>query len=159
MNRQRVVRLLRIGWLVICCVPCLLLITLWVRSYSWSDLLGARISKTPIELISAEGRLKITRAKEMSAQYERRSSSFKTDQSQAHALAHHIRGFNNVWGIGIVRSRNPAILLPYWLLVVIVGVVSLAASRIRWSAQFSMRAMLVTMTLVAIASLLITWLL
>ena len=157
MNQLLAIRLLRIGWLVICSIPCLLLIALWVRSYSSSDLLGGRISKTPIEIISVEGRLKITRAEEAPAQFERKSASFKADQSQAQVLSRHVQSFYNVWGIGFVRSRNPAVLLPYWLLVVIAAVVGLAASRIRWSGQFSMRTMLITMTAVAILAALFAW--
>ena len=141
---------LRSGWVVLCFVPTLLIIAMWLRSYWRSDLVRTRIATKPVEIISTPGRVKITRSEGVAGQFDL-LATYSTDQSVAQALRSHVERFDNFCGLGLVRGRNPAVLLPYWLFVLIVGVISISFARIRWSNRFSMRAIMVTTTVAAIA--------
>jgi hypothetical protein len=159
-----------------CFVPCLLLIALWVRSYWWSDLLHGHAKQSPIEIISSEGRLKITRVQQVlgfvAPQYSRRGPQgpgfvaqqyagwlcFADDSSEAQTMASHIRSFPTWSGIGIVPRHHRAVLAPYWLVVVLATGVGVALSRVRWSNRFGMRTLLLTMTFVAVVLGLVMWL-
>lgn len=103
--------------------------------------------------------MKITRAKEGAANFNVRLATFKTDDSQGQTLSRHLERFDNTLGLGLVNSGNPAFLLPYWLLTILVATTCCAVSTIRWSGQFSMRTMLIATAVVAIGSLLTAWLL
>jgi hypothetical protein len=149
-SNARLIRWLRIGWVVLCFVPTLSLVVLWVRSYWSSDLIRTHISTKPLEIISTPGRVKITRSEGVSGQFAT-LATYSNGESVAQSLISHVERFKNIWGLGVVRGRNAAALLPYWLFVLIVGTISFGLARIRWSNRFSMRTIMITTTLVAIA--------
>jgi hypothetical protein len=141
---------LRLGWVVFCFVPTLFVIALWARSYWRTDLFRTRIATKPLEFISTPGRVKITRSEGVSGQFDL-LNTYANNESMGESLRSHVERFPNLWGIGWVRGQNPAILLPYWLFVLIVAANSCALARIRWSNRFSMRAIIVTTTVTACA--------
>lgn len=169
-------RCLRCVWIALCFVPMLLVIGLWVRSYWWSDLLHGHAQQSPIEIISSEGRLKITRVQAAPGlavpQYTGRRQqapgfvvqqyvgwqSFADDSSQAQTMTSHVRSFSTWAGIGIVPRHHRAVLAPYWLVMLIAGGVGVALTRVKWSNRYTIRTLLFTMTFVAIVLGLVMWL-
>src|SRR4029079_3004746 len=107
MSNRWVARFLRVCWIGLCFVPCLLVIALWVRSYWWSDLLRGHAKKSPIEIISSEGRLKITRGQQapgiagIAGHYDA-WQPFDDGRNEAQTMASHVRSFKTWAGIGIV---------------------------------------------------------
>jgi hypothetical protein len=109
-----------------------------------------RIATKPVEFISTPGRVKITRSEGVSGQFDV-LTTYSTDESVAQALRSHVERFNDLWGLGVVRGHNPAVLLPHWLFVLIVGMISFGLARIRWSRRFSMQTIMITTTVSAVA--------
>jgi hypothetical protein len=124
---------LRFGWIVVCFVPMLLAIGLWVRSYRWSDLVHGSAQNSPMEIISSEGRLKITRVQRLPGILKQYDGwrCFEDSRSEAQTMAQHVRSFRTWAGIGIVPLPHRAVLAPYWLVMLMAGGVGIALTRVQ----------------------------
>jgi hypothetical protein len=148
MNRPRAVRLLRIGWSAVCVIACLLLIALWVRSYSsfgqivgpvWEDnyFLYQSLRGRALFEISNNPNIEALLGREWTwATLELRSIA--TYRLSAESTFSQVR-----------------VVIPFWTLVVSLFMFA-TAPWIRW--RFSLRTLLITITLVAVVLGLIVWL-
>jgi hypothetical protein len=146
-------RKLRIAWLVGCGVLCLLLIVLWVRSYSAQGLKSLRstsVTQREYVLSSADGKLAIW------------TVTWRVSPGGLVMLesASATRGAKVILSaLGFEWTQSPtgfAVAMPYWLPVAITG--SLAgAPYIRSCRRFSLHTLLIGMTVVAVAVAMIAW--
>ena len=144
-------RKLRIAFSVTCGIVCLLLIALWVRSYSWGDMLSGPISQSRLlRFSSGQGVLLLNLQHDQRASQTVRGwrlqhlSMRKMEQLQAQAKA---RGAPvsvavKKWGLSDHVLRTP-----HWLPVVLSGALG-AAPWVGW--RFSLRTLLTVTTLVAV---------
>jgi hypothetical protein len=151
-------RYLRIAWSVGCGILCLLLIALWVRSYSWEDFLSWRIvGRIYVNGISHEGRLKI------SAQYFRDSVRTLESELPPSFLYSRADNFSNIelnWTLIARSTPTPTTGFggPYWFITLVATFCAIAPwlpprtlagqPWLRWS--FSLRTLLIAMTLAAV---------
>jgi hypothetical protein len=143
-------RKLRIAWSVGCGIAAVLVIGLWVRSYSRADSLVITITKTyQLELQSVPGRCVgfITYAPSRPIKGFARNAS-APPEGAAHTFQHH----------GIVGG-DPSMQtawVAHWLIVLICALVGVAPWGRRF--RFSLRTLLIATTLIAVVLGLIVWL-
>lgn len=148
-------RKLRIAFSVVCGTACLLLITLWVRSYWWADAFSFPItSKYLLGVGSAQGGMTAIKSEYVPGYY---NSSWQIDHestadpSIAEVYRPHNRpGFHGVLGLGIIDSAPFLVIcVPHWCLLgaaIAIG----TAPWIRWTKRFSLRTLLIVMTVIAV---------
>jgi hypothetical protein len=152
-------RYLRITWTVFCGIACVLLIVLWVRSYWWTDLIfeevvvpQTRFRSQTISLSNGFGVLAI--ARQLGGLWPPR-----------HGWQHitsKVTAADDKWKQSIVRSsfiwENSAIgfhiRVPHWSLVLILGSIGVLSWFPR---RFTLRALLIATTLVAVVLGVIAW--
>ena len=152
MNRPRLVRALQITWSVACGIACLLLCLLWVRSYWVWDNLGT--AKTPIthEAISIDGR--VIYAMQGAVNKDQREWYHL---SQPSAPMSPFR-FPSYLGFYVEVSRLRWVLsMPYWFLAALATTLSIFAWT-NWCRRFSLRTLLIALTLVGLGLGLVAWL-
>jgi hypothetical protein len=144
-------RKLRIAFSVACGIACLLLIVLWVRSYSQADMLRGPVSQSrQIGFSSALGVLLLQWRHDPSAREAIRGwrlqhiSMVKMEQLRARAKARGapMLGAVKKWGLS-----DHAVRTPHWFPVVLSGALG-AAPWLRW--RFSLRSLLIAMTVAAV---------
>ena len=128
-------RYLKIAVSVICLMACVLLIVLWVRSYTWEDstcfLPGHIIASLQGKLIVDGG------------------ANYTYVNDEVFVSRHLTFDISSISTDGIVATpTGSGISIPYWFPVVLTTALS-AAPWIRWSWRFSLRTLLITMTLIA----------
>ena len=139
-------RKLRIAFSGVYGILCLLLIALWVRSYSFNDILEKKTRSQLLQIHSGNGRLGFC---QINPSRSRRipASSFAVlleELSQGRALVSR----------PISNSRLPTgsivstVLVPYWLPVLLTATVA-AITLIPWSRRFSLRTLLIATTVVS----------
>jgi hypothetical protein len=127
----------RIGWSCFWAIACVLLVVLWVRSYSCFDSFGISFDgERAYWLGSVVGELRI--AKPMT---QRHGFNWKTYGTPAREWVKHETPRRSVLGFSLDSSR---IIVPHWFSVVVAGAIAGAP----WM-RFSLRALLIAMTLVA----------
>jgi hypothetical protein len=155
-------RKLRIAWSLFWGIACVLLIALWVRSYSWWDELYTPLSIQRYYETEADGRLIVIEsasgqvivtfstgsgpwiwhiASKLTDRYPYGPHSELADQ-------HHTTGLA---GFAIYRAYglNPTVCVPHWFLALaFVGLGGL--SWLHWQKRFSLRTLLIATTLVAV---------
>ena len=139
-------RKLRIAWAVACGIACVLLIVLWVRSYSWNDVVW-RTSPSGLQtsIGSDEGTTYIVHGYLPSTPSEQQTLwGFTSVESSKERL-----GFQ--WKSA---GRLTFVHVPYWFLVLISAAFA-AIPWIRW--RFNLRTLLIATTLVAVVLGLIVW--
>ncbi len=141
-------RKLRIAWSVVWGIACVLLIVLWVRSYTGGDVVcfgGVRLAKAQRLWISTRGRIEsITTFVTWVTDDEGRwfwTTPLQLDLFQPETPKYSFAGI--YW----YTDPIPAILISDWLVLFVLGV-GAAAAWIRW--RFSLRTLLVATTLVAV---------
>jgi hypothetical protein len=137
-------RKLRIAWSVGCCIACVLLITLWVRSYWWHDYCRGPVAGTHgLYFDSAQGRIGASAFAPGMAEWIGASQPF--DQS-LEAMA---RRFRQDWvlGFGITRVGNVnTYLVPHWF---VAGSFAILGA-VPWIRRFRLCTLLIATTLVAV---------
>jgi hypothetical protein len=128
---------LQIAWSVACGALCLLLVTLWTRSYSWFDL--ARSPRSTISVWSYDGDVYLHDVHTLPANGN--DWTFMSLQRPVEGAV--AQGF--AW-IANNQRRNR---VPYWLLAATFGMVA-GAPWIAWPRRFSLRSLLIAMTVAAI---------
>jgi hypothetical protein len=124
---------LRIAFSAFCGLACVLLIVLWVRSYSCYDLM-------PFGVTSANGHIVVG-----SAELITLGNHISVEEllAECNSVVSPIPSF-----LATFEPLNDAMSLPYWLTVVVMCAVT-AAPWLRW--RFSLPTLLIAMTVVAIA--------
>lgn len=140
-------RKLRITWTVICRIACLLLIVLWVRSYSWFDLV---ILSPRYGMVSAWGGIDMTPVRIPPSPLLRRLVSMQGTKANYAPPDYSLIGFGYA-----PTPSSPRICIPYWFPVLLVAIGTLP-----WlgaSARFSLRSLLIAITAVALILDLAVW--
>jgi hypothetical protein len=148
-------RKLRIAFSVTCGIACVLLIVLWVRSYWWENRIMAGFCNRGFQASHVLGQLRLSSVNWPGSGFwpvistRRTVETFRRDPVHAQDLPSRF-GFD--WKITKWGWR---LCLPYWF-VLFVTATSACAPWMRW--RFSIRALLIAMTLVAVALGAIVWL-
>jgi hypothetical protein len=145
MTREQAIRVLRIAVSSTCVVIGLLLVTLWVRSYRWSDsILGLkRNTGFGVAFFSENGQLVVACNAPISTLYA--VSQWEVRTATARGLLRPIRSW---FGFGYLKSRRERGLgVPHWFPVLLTAVVAVAPW-MRW--RYSLRALLIGTTMVAV---------
>jgi hypothetical protein len=150
-------RYLRIAFSGVCGIVCLLLIALWVRSYSFHDCLEKKTSSQLFQLRSERGRLAFWHHNPSYSQIfgVGDQSIILQESSQGRTFTSNpITNFNSfldgkgVLGIGRVdQDMSTIVFAPYWFFLLF----TLTLTAIPWLPwRFSLRTLLIAMTLIAV---------
>ncbi len=147
-------RKLRIAWSVACGIACLLLIILWVRSYSYIDSFHFNIPGWPygVRVNSIQGGSGIV-IRDYSYASSGFMASYSTPTSRFNYQDHYGQRLDDGW---FHLLGNKEVLVPYWFVVMSSGALA-AAPWVRWSKRFNLRTLLIATTLVAMVLGLIVW--
>lgn len=153
---SRFLRYLRIAFSGSCVIACVLLIVLWVRSYSWIDIATGPISATSRAATgSSRGWVNVTWNHPLHGFTHwkvQHNSIASIEEFEANALA---RGEGipprnaPSFGFSTMPSGSKIFQLPHWLVLclLLISAVAAAAPWLRW--RFSLRTLLIATTLVA----------
>jgi hypothetical protein len=164
MTRPRIVLFLRIAMSVVCLIPCCLLIGLWVRSYSYQDVLHLDFGVSLIfRVFSREGVVNFSpwvvsrpRPSPMQSDFmfaQRpvwqadidEANARRRDPSRRLPNRRPWRYFKYDFPTGDVEHD---IFVPYWFLALMASTL-VAVPWLPWSCRFSLRSVLLATTLVA----------
>jgi hypothetical protein len=143
---------LRIAWSVFCGIVCLLLVALWVRSYScWDRVVGNSVGNYGLVIMSVRGTV-YSGYSATNAPLSWSLSSY-TNPRQSNGMV--IADDGPARRVAIELSFGPlgfgmggqSIFVPHWFLFTVAGSLS-AIPWFRW--RFSLRTLLVAMTLAAV---------
>lgn len=154
-------RFLKTSWTVFFAVTCLLVIGLWVRSYQWCDCLYSNLNPPKPAVISLQGRLQFSG----DVRAIRRSSSathgFVLFAGQvaifSKAIESHVDGTYNFYLPGSVTAYGRWSLIPHWFVAMIAACIAIVPW-IRWSLRYSLRTLLIAMTVICAALAGLVWL-
>jgi hypothetical protein len=167
-------RKLRIAWSVFWSVACILLIALWVRSYSWNDITTRWDARGFTSFGSNSGDLYLFRINDEG--YRNRGWNFgsvrlRPSNPEVYVrapvepntvlvlenAAYDIKLFRNVFGFSAYRTaRTTFYKCPVWFAILTIATLAITAW-IPLSRRFSLRTLLIAMTLVAVVLGLIVW--
>lgn len=144
MERARITRYIRIAVTALSLTACLLLTALWVRSYSYVDILWGSPSEPEFLTIAIhQGTLTITLPLD----------GFPPLSKLEWEVAHYPIEFYPMpqyWFPSFDRhEKNSEFVLPFWVFGLGFGAIG-AAPWIRWSKRFSLRTLLIATALVAV---------
>ena len=159
---SRYLRMVRISWSVAWGVVAVVLCVFWVRSYWWRDMAFARnpdVGST--YAASLQGKLRIGFYREhrnSPADFSRWGVNVAPAAEMALSLERSpMPKRRRALGFELVNYWNPfAFAIPFWFLVLFLGATA-AAPWIRWSNRFSLRTLLIAITLVAVLLGLAVW--
>jgi hypothetical protein len=145
-------RKLRIAWSVGCAIACVLLIVLWVRSYSWVDTVYVNIGVKAFKIESAKGSLILIH--NPNGPWGISSQTLDEWSSRRESLQMFMRSMYQ-------KKNAPSPVatfatLPHWFPVLLSAVFA-AVPWIRWSTRFTLRTLLIATTLVAMVLGLVVW--
>jgi hypothetical protein len=133
-------RKLKIAWSVVCCIASVLLIALWVRSYSQTDYLNRQ---SPPSFLIQSHRGQLTYMSGLPERIRLRLLSGQMHFDPASASPPPVCGF----GVSRPVSSMSLFFLPHWSVVLLTSALG-GISWLRW--RFTLRTLLVAMALVAI---------
>jgi hypothetical protein len=134
-------RYLRIIWTVLCGLACVLLIVLWVRSYWWSDVVWVIRPTYDAKADSANGGTIIA----IFFGSERETGTEWKRNSYRHNTA--MRPPDATWKFDVyITRRGLDASLPHWFYLFVMSLIAAAA----WVRRFSLRTMLIAITLIAL---------
>jgi len=138
---------LRIAVIIACAFACLLLFVLWARSYWRADQIDTREDPVQWYVTSAQGHISLERYSDL-ALFATRDWDFTTSDPRD------VETFANLTRLGFyieVDLNAHIIVIPYWFLTIVPAAIGALALRpwLRW--QFSLRTLLIAMTVVAAA--------
>ena len=150
MERTKPARALRIAWTVWWGILCVLLVALWVRSYTWIDVLdGPLTTSRGILLGSSQGRLSIGDATRPHW-LPKRLLSMPYDQARDTLRTHDLLSEEEISAVipAIYGIGGPAV--SHWLPILTIGTVGTLVCIGRSPRRFSVRTLLIATTLVAV---------
>src|SRR3954466_10148683 len=138
----------RIAWSVLWGLAAVLLVVLWVRSYWWSDVLWVITPTYDARADSVGGgtptSIFFDSEREVGSEWNRKSYRHNTS----------MRSPDATWKFDVyVTSRGLDASLPHWFYFLLTIIISAAA----WIRRFSIRSLLIAMTLVAAVLGLAIW--
>jgi hypothetical protein len=150
MDRPSSPRKLRIVWSASWVIVCLLLVALWVRSYSRCDIAIAQLSAKWVGVVSTyPGGFVIQRYTPNNG--SRGFSSHDADQ------VYHAPPYVSALGFGLLATGGrQGVYIPFWSLVLSAAVVAVIDPS-RWTWRFSLRTLLFATTLAALMLGLLVW--
>jgi hypothetical protein len=157
MNLPRIFRGLRIAWTVMFGILCVLLIALWVRSYWICDGVIGHISDTRLVAFdSFSGALSLSTSVWPSlppafTDYEPwKLNSLHVDEEEETWFAREDVDERWAFYLAMPPNQESGILAPYWFLVLLAAALAAApwVQRLNW--RFSVRTLLIAITLVAV---------
>ena len=161
-------RKLRIALYIACGIACMLLIVLWVRSYVYSDGLAGPVSETKGLMVGSlagaiQFRLDDRKWSDAGSFHWRKTTESVADLNEALEALHQLQAklgskqaFTRIDMTTRIGWDGDTLFLPYWLLVLVTGSLAGAVGMQRpYRFQFTLRTLLVGMTLVAIVLALI----
>jgi hypothetical protein len=163
MNRPRLIRGLRIAWSVWWGILCALLVVLWVRSYSFRDMVSVPSSTKRTRthfFVSARGQILYGSRDD----YHRLPPPFGPQREIEHESVEYyishpqigmIRGFEWV-NRGVFKWGYPGFAVPDWFGSLVIAFIA-TMPWIHWSRKFSLRTLLIATTLVAVVLGLVVW--
>jgi hypothetical protein len=142
------IRKLRIAWSVACVIACVLLIALWVRSYSWVDELEGSIVGRGVAALSAQGKFRL----DLYSPPYRLPGMWHSEPIQQRMTV----GLNTSEGGTVFRTKlihfsittKRVFLWSYHLLPTFVMAILAGTPWLPW--RFSLRTLLIATTLVAV---------
>jgi hypothetical protein len=143
-------RKLRIAFSALCGIACLLLIVLWVRSYSYLDDLSAWLTRHQFTCISGRGWTTLGwdwHNFQLYGPFELRGleiETYRIKEKSAPTPTWHLQHFSRTAG-----EHHVMAIVPYWFLLSITAVPGVLLWR-PWSWRFSLRTVLIATTLVAV---------
>ena len=149
MDRPRLIRGLRIAVSAVFGMLCVLLIFLWVRSYSWTDDLWVRVPNSGMatEFVSLGGQVGvvITPSAKRSPWIRETKPVPDNLRSMWNVLLprRNVLGFMFAW-----KANTIGIGLPNWFVILTGGTLA-TAPWIHWGKRFSLRTLLIATTLIA----------
>jgi hypothetical protein len=152
-------RKLRIAFSVTCGIACVLLVVLWVRSYRFQDRCYGNIPGTTFIAAGSQlGYLYAIFNDEPRRDWVSRTTPLPNEAWRKVYRENEPTKAPNRFLLGIYFSPPYATLcVPYWLLVLLSTLLA-AAPWLRWSNRFSLRTLLIAMTLVAVVLGIGVWL-
>jgi len=150
-------RKLRITWSVAWGILCLLLIVLWLHSYWYRDVVFAQHpawGDTSVASLQGKVSWLVTiyrqRPPRRKARYELRSQPIAEAIEEMKGIVLTLPEGNSAASFTIVKSRDAlGLVLPYWSLA-FGALLLVVAAWFRWSNRFSLRTLLIGMTVAAI---------
>jgi hypothetical protein len=144
---------------IICLVACVALMGLWIRSFYWDDQCICSLSgRHPVYLASEGGRLVLGI---ITVDTRMNPKRYETSHSRINnwrvARARIDQSIYGGAGFGIVAPTNPSLVVPHWFAVLLAGSLCFVPWR-RIMFRFSLRVMLIAVTLVAVVLGMIAWL-
>jgi hypothetical protein len=140
MSRPRILRLLRIAFSDVCGIVCLLLIALWVRSYTYHDGIWGRISHTEgFHASSHEGRVQFITLRNLGIIEWRLAIGERIDVGRTPKYIPGLEYSQSALGVFLA--------IPIWFPVALLGTL---AGTLATKARFSLRTLLIATTLVAV---------
>jgi hypothetical protein len=149
-------RHLRIAVTALSLTACLQLIALWVRSYGRREHIAVRASNTvALSAVSLQGQIIFVGDIQP---VDRRPGLIAWTAETEQVTGWNLRWLGEPierakWGVGIQRLSlgivGVSVQLPHWLLLLVLSTIA-AAPWIHWSKRFSLRTLLIAMTLVAV---------
>ena len=140
-------RYLRIAFSAACAIACLLLIALWVQSYSYYTQWAGKLSGTSLFMASStSGRFSFGYHRDAGDDRVWLINNFPIDNLPSGLNRPRPNGsrFGVTW-----QRQHASVHSPYWIVVLVAGMLSIAPA-IPWSGRFSLRTLLMGMTLVAV---------
>ena len=145
-------RKLRIAWSVFCGILCLLLIALWVRSYTVNEVLGTYSGGMYYSLQCLCGRISVSRSTPNAGQTVTSWRQPVTDGLRE--IAHNRENWMGFQYHYQPRPESLRVKLPMWFLFVLVA----SSAALPWiRRRFSLRTLLIGMTVVAVMLGLVIW--
>ena len=177
MDRPRLIRGLRIAWSVWWGILCVLLVVLWLRSYSTSDRLHwSFLGKESIAAASKQGRFLLLRYDNVPQPNAWKNGwySHSTTDEQSFPMGDIVNksylgfemiqqppyfipelkevvpgkpGVVTIWNPGVMFLKGSGVMVPDWFLILVVAALSAAP----WiPGRFSLRTLLIATTLIAV---------
>ena len=145
----------RIAFSAMCGVLCLLLIALWVRSYSYGNIVEWRTNTRLFQLDSEYGRIELWRHQPVPPKGQYRPIVLREPTFRLHNFANIGQGLSfvpdySVMGFGFYRGNHYSIVyMPYWFVCLTCAFFA-GAPWFPWRCRFSFRELVLATTLVAV---------
>jgi hypothetical protein len=155
-------RKLRIAFSATCLIACVLLISLWVRSYWWVDMLFSQGGNDEVGVESICGEISLIKflsSNDAQVALPRRFSvgSVVVDDVDRARLPETFLGFGYSRWIKRWSSHGRELCIPHWFALAFLATFAVSPW-IQCSNRFSLRTLLIATTLVAVVLGLIVWL-
>lgn len=150
------VRYLRILWSMLFGILCVLLLGLWVRSYSHQDTVGGRFTRLVFSASSVRARVVSQFAWVPPAESGFSLKVNSEDIDNFERMDAELLEMSNKLGFGFFQVPAPCLTLPHWFAVLTAAGIA-AIPWIRWTNRFSLRTLLIFTTLIAVVLGLILW--